>query len=207
MTTEITDSLLNRIIDDLAEFGWSLQAQFASPALTQQLADECRQRIALGTLAPAGTGRGNAVAVREGTRGDHIQWLEAGQSPACDGYLQLLDELRGVLNQSLYLGLVDYESHFAFYPPGAFYLKHLDRFLDEDRRAVSAVLYLNDDWLPEEGGALRLYLADGEVRDVWPQAGTLVVFLSADVPHEVLPASRDRLSLTGWFRRRGDGPL
>jgi SM-20-related protein len=31
------------------------------------------------------------------------------------------------------------------------------------------------------------------------------VFLSADLPHEVLPASRERLSLTGWFRRRGDG--
>ena len=40
---------------------------------------------------------------------------------------------------------------------------------------------------------------------VLSEAGTLVVFLSADVPHEVLPATRDRLSLTGWFRRRGDG--
>jgi len=27
--------------------------------------------------------------------------------------------------------------------------------------------------------------------------------MSADLPHEVLPASRERLSLTGWFRRRG----
>ncbi|TBV03048.1 2OG-Fe(II) oxygenase [Phytopseudomonas dryadis] len=207
MTTDISDSLLSRIVDDLAEYGWSLQAQFATSSLTRQLAEECRLRIGQGTLAPAGTGRANAVAVREGTRGDHIQWLEAGQSGACDSYLALLDGLRVELNRSLYLGLVDYESHFAFYPPGAFYLKHLDRFLDDDRRAVSAVLYLNDDWLPEEGGALRLYLADGQVRDVLPQAGTLVVFLSADVPHEVLPASRDRLSLTGWFRRRGDGPF
>ncbi|UUD62490.1 2OG-Fe(II) oxygenase [Pseudomonas seleniipraecipitans] len=207
MTTDLSDSLLSRIIDDLAEFGWSLQTQFAPLSLTRQLAEECRQRISLGTLAPAGTGRGNAVAVREGTRGDHIQWLEAGQSPACDGYLQLLDELRVAINQSLYLGLVDYESHFAFYPPGAFYLKHLDRFLDDDRRAVSAVLYLNEDWQADEGGMLRLYLADGQVRDVLPEAGALVVFLSSDVPHEVLPATRDRLSLTGWFRRRGDGPL
>jgi SM-20-related protein len=42
---------------------------------------------------------------------------------------------------------------------------------------------------------------------VLPQAGSLLLFLSADMPHEVLPASRDRLSLTGWFRRRGNGPL
>ena len=30
-----------------------------------------------------------------------------------------------------------------------------------------------------------------------------MVFLSGEVPHEVLPATRDRLSLAGWFRRRG----
>jgi SM-20-related protein len=126
-------------------------------------------------------------------------------SPACDQYLALMDGLRQGLNRELYLGLDDYECHFAWYPPGAFYQKHLDRFRDDDRRAVSAVFYLNPDWQAEQGGALRLYLADETTRDVQPQAGSLLVFLSADLPHEVLPASRERLSLTGWFRRRGDG--
>ena len=36
----------------------------------------------------------------------------------------------GVLNRDLFLGLEDFESHFAMYPPGAFYLKHVDRFRD-----------------------------------------------------------------------------
>ncbi len=40
-----------------------------------------------------------------------------------------------------------------------------------------------------------------------PQLGTLAVFLSANLPHEVLPATRERLSLTGWFRRRGQAPF
>ena len=70
---------------------------------------------------------------------------------------------------------------------------------------MSAVFYLNPDWQAEQGGALRLYLTDGSTHDVLPEAGTLVVFLSADLPHEVLPATRERLSLTGWFRRRGAG--
>ena len=117
------------------------------------------------------------------------------------------DELRQALNQAFYLGLADYESHFAHYPPGAFYQKHLDRFRDDDRRTVSAVLYLNDDWQADQGGALRLYPDGGEPLDVLPEAGTLVLFMSADLPHEVLPATRERLSLTGWFRRRGSGPL
>ena len=54
---------------------------------------------------------------------------------------------------------------------------------------------------------MRLYLADGRELDVLPEAGTLVVFLSADLPHEVLPATRERLSLTGWLRRRGNSLL
>jgi SM-20-related protein len=201
-----TDSApLERIVDDLAEQGWSLQPVFAPQTLTLELADECRKRAAQGDLTPASIGRGSGQEVREGVRGDRIQWLDAGLSPACDQYLALMDGLRQALNRELYLGLDDYECHFAWYPPGAFYQKHLDRFRDDDRRAVSAVFYLNPDWQPEQGGALRLYLADETTRDVQPQAGSLLVFLSADLPHEVLPASRERLSLTGWFRRRGDG--
>ena len=106
------------------------------------------------------------------------------------------------MNRRLFLGLEDFESHFALYPPGAFYLRHLDRFRDDDRRMVSAVVYLNQGWLPEHGGHLRMYL-DGNVDyDVLPIGGCLVVFLSGEIPHEVMPATRDRLSLTGWFRRR-----
>ncbi|MDR7025557.1 2OG-Fe(II) oxygenase [Pseudomonas peli] len=207
MTTDTHTALLTRIVDDLAEQGWSLQPQFIAPSLTLELAEECRKRAAHGALAPAGVGRGAQQQIREGVRGDHIQWLEAGQAEACDQYLQAFDKLRVALNQGLYLGLEDFEGHFALYPPGAFYQKHVDRFRDDDRRAVSAVFYLNEDWQAEQGGALRLYLPNGETRDVLPQAGSLLLFLSADMPHEVLPASRDRLSLTGWFRRRGNGPF
>lgn len=207
MTTDTHTACLARIVDDLAEQGWSLQPQFIAQALTFELAEECRKRAAQGALALAGVGRGAQQQIREGVRGDHIQWLEAGQAPACDHYLQAFDELRVALNQGLYLGLEDFEGHFALYPPGAFYQKHVDRFRDDDRRAVSAVFYLNQDWQAEQGGALRLYLPNGETRDVLPQAGSLLVFLSADMPHEVLPATRERLSLTGWFRRRGNGPL
>lgn len=201
MTSDIS---LACIVDDLATRGWSQQKLFVPQSLTLALADECRRRAAQGALAPAGIGRGETQQISEGVRGDRIQWLEPGQTACCDQYLTLFDELRLAINRSLYLGLEDYESHFALYPPGAFYQKHLDRFRDDDRRAVSAVFYLNQDWQAEQGGALRLYLADGSTHDVLPEAGTLVVFLSADLPHAVLPATRERLSLTGWFRRRGE---
>ncbi|VVN95955.1 2OG-Fe(II) oxygenase [Pseudomonas fluorescens] len=199
--------LLLRIVDDLAARGWSQQNIFLPETLTLELAAECHRRAAEGELAPAAVGRGASQEIREGIRGDHIQWLEPGQVESCDRYLGLMDSLRLAMNRGLYLGLEDFESHFALYPPGAFYLKHVDRFRDDDRRMVSAVLYLNQAWLPEHGGQLRMYLDVGVEYDVVPTGGCLVVFLSGEVPHEVLPATRDRLSLTGWFRRRGNEPF
>jgi SM-20-related protein len=202
-----SDTLISRILDDLASQGWSVQPLALPAALAGALAAECRRRHAAGELSRASVGRGGGQLVDEGIRGDHIQWLERGETAATDQYLDLLDTLREALNRELFLGLEDYECHFALYPPGSFYRRHLDRFRDDDRRTVTTVCYLNQDWQPEQGGALRIELADGEERDVLPQAGTLVVFMSADFPHEVLPASRERLSLTGWYRRRSSGPL
>ncbi len=194
-------TLLTAIVDDLADKGWSQHDLFIAQGLTRELAAECQQRAADGRLAPAAVGRGATAQVRESVRGDSIQWLEQGESAATDAYLSYMDQLRQALNQALYLGLDDYESHFALYPPGAFYQRHVDRFRDDDRRTVSAVLYLNEGWLAEQGGALRIYPGDDE-HDVLPLGGRLVTFMSGELPHEVLPATRQRLSLTGWFRRR-----
>lgn len=207
MHNTLESPMLSAVVDDLATRGWSEQGNFLPADLVRALATECRRRAAEGELNPAGVGRGAAQEVREAIRGDHILWLDPGESDDCDQYLDAMDELRLAINQGLFIGLEDYECHFALYPPGAFYRRHLDRFRDDDRRAVSAVFYLNENWQPGDGGELRMFLADEVVRDVQPTAGTLVVFLSGDIPHEVLAARRDRLSLTGWFRRRGNEPF
>jgi SM-20-related protein len=47
-----------------------------------------------------------------------------------------------------------------------------------------------------------LYLADLSHRDIYPRAGTLLLFLSAQFEHEVLPATRDRMSIACWMRQR-----
>ncbi len=194
---------LPQIIDELANQGWSRRQDFLPDTLTQKLATECRARAETGTLSPAGVGHGLGLAVHKGIRGDQIQWLEPKQSQASDQYLQAMDALRQALNQAFYLGLEDFESHFALYPPGTFYQKHLDRFRNDNRRTVSAVFYLNRNWQHSDGGALRVYPDNREPLDFPPEGGSLVLFMSAELPHEVLPASRERLSLTGWFRRRG----
>jgi len=122
-------------------------------------------------------------------------------SACTDTFLETMDQLRLHLNRTLYLGLYETENHFAMYPPGSFYRRHIDRFRDDDRRVVSSILYLNEQWLPQHGGALRLLLKDGPT-DVDPVANRLVLFMSDQVEHEVLVTHAQRLSLTGWFRRQ-----
>uniref|UniRef100_UPI003C71DE77 2OG-Fe(II) oxygenase n=1 Tax=Pseudomonas viridiflava TaxID=33069 RepID=UPI003C71DE77 len=96
--------LLLRIVDDLAEHGWSQQELFVPQALTLALAADCRTRHAQGELAPAAVGRGPSQESREGIRGDRIQWIEPGEAVPCDAYMQIMDSLREALNRGLFLG-------------------------------------------------------------------------------------------------------
>ncbi|QOI96654.1 MAG: 2OG-Fe(II) oxygenase [Flammeovirgaceae bacterium] len=139
------------------------------------------------------------VQVKEEIRGDYIQWIDKTTAQeAAKVYLQRLDELIRYLNRNLFLSLKDYEVHFTFYPAGTFYKRHLDQFKQDDHRKLSVICYLNTDWKPEHGGELRMYLP-GRTRDVLPVAGRLVCFRSDRIEHEVLPATRERLSITGWI--------
>ncbi|CAJ1388467.1 unnamed protein product, partial [Effrenium voratum] len=77
-------------------------------------------------------------------------------------------------------------------------------------RELTAILYANKNWRPEEGGALRIFphsesleAAPGDEHpavEITPAAGTLVVFCS-ELWHEVQPAHRPRRALTLWILR------
>jgi SM-20-related protein len=192
----------SNIVGAIAEQGWVITHDFLPSDAIEALAEEARQLLLAGRFSQAGVGRGLRRQIRGDVRGDRILWIEESElTPAQSRYFSEIEALRMVLNQELFLGLVSFESHYAFYPPGAFYRKHVDRFSNSDERAISCSLYLNSDWRKENGGELRLYVGDQQI-EVLPQAGTLVVFRSDNILHEVASANRERFSLTGWFRRR-----
>jgi len=196
----------DRICAAIADEGCAVEADFLPQAAIAALADEARARDAAGEFHVAGVGRGSARMQRSDVRGDRILWLDQSSAGLVQQpFWQALDALRRALNETLQLGLFSIEAHYALYPPGAFYRRHRDQFRgrasSSDVRVISCAMYLNEDWTSADGGALRMY-DDERVRDVLPVAGTLVCFLSDRFEHEVLPATRERLALTGWFRRR-----
>ena len=152
-------------------------------------------------LTPAAIGREQHQQTNEQIRSDKTRWIE-GDTPAQRYYLAIMTSLRETLNRQLFMGLKDYECHYALYQAGDFYKKHLDAFRGRGNRRLTTVLYLNDDWQEEDGGELLVYPFQSKtvLHRVQPHAGTLVCFLSEDFPHEVLPATRDRCSIAGWFR-------
>jgi SM-20-related protein len=197
--------LLDHAANALATDGWCALTDFLPAAPTRALADECQTLQRAQQLRPARVGLARASMA---LRGDQTHWFEpTALSEPQRVFAERIDALRHALNQRLLLGLVESEAHYAMYPRGAGYARHLDCLRGSDARVLSTVFYLNADWHEREGGALRLYLADGSHRDIYPRGGTLAMFLSAQFEHEVLPATRERLSIACWLRQRVPGAL
>ncbi|HEV3240176.1 MAG TPA: 2OG-Fe(II) oxygenase [Casimicrobiaceae bacterium] len=199
----VADARVGRVCAALAAGTSAVVPDFLPAPVTAALVATARRRDAAGEFRAARVGRGVDRIERSDIRGDRTLWLDEQKPLLVERMLwDALERLRFALNETTFLGLFAFEGHYALYPPGAFYRRHRDRFRDDDARVVSCVLYLNQAWTAADGGALRIHLSGTNARDVLPIGGTLVCFLADQYEHEVLPATRERLSIAGWFRRR-----
>ncbi|MEX2499748.1 MAG: 2OG-Fe(II) oxygenase [Wenzhouxiangellaceae bacterium] len=187
--------------DALVERGWFCCPDAISPALMTALARDLEQLIEDDRLKRAGVGREQDYLIDRDIRRDWIFWLSR-QRPAQIAFLGYAEQLRLALNRRLFLALFEFEAHLALYPPGAFYRRHFDSFRGAANRMVSLVLYLNHNWCEDDGGELVLCESGGpgEMARIAPRAGTLVLFMSEEIEHEVLETRAPRASVTGWFR-------
>ena len=190
------------IIAGLSKNGWAIVNNIFPDELLSHLSEELRSLDKKNMLEKAGIGRGKDYTKTEAIRKDKIHWLN-GDTLAQRIFLEEIERLRLEINRHLMLGLFDYEALYAIYEPGAFYKRHLDSFKGEKNRIISTVLYLNENWLEEDGGLLKLYKnakAKKAFASIEPRMGTFAVFLSEEIPHEVTTAKNKRLSIAGWLR-------
>jgi SM-20-related protein len=184
--------------------GVAVRDRFLAPPQVRALFDCAQLRRERGDFAAARIGAGRSLQQEPQIRGDSICWIAEPLQPAERMLLEELECLRLDLNAREQRGLFHLELHYAWYPPGTGYARHVDQPQGRAQRQVSLVLYLNEDWAPPAGGELRIFDAPDRHRDIEPIAGRLVCFLTPGREHSVLPTRRDRLSISGWFSTRED---
>lgn len=189
------------IASALAEKDWYALTDALSAEDVMQLRQQAVHLHENGLMHPAAIGRGTGRQVQPHTRSDLTAWFDEN-SPLQQQFMAGLDRLRQTLNEQFFLGLIEQEAHFACFPAGGFYRRHYDSFRGNNARRITVVCYLNPDWQAEDGGAIRLYKGQEVMTDIVPHGGTLLVFLSEAIPHEVLPALKARYSIAAWLRIR-----
>lgn len=190
---------MNKLIDALATDGYYIWDDF----LTENEVVELRDCIP-DNWKQARIGRNDDVSRIASIRRDKIQWLKRDMGAAVNVFLDKMEQIRLLANQHFYLGLFEYEAHFAKYEKGDFYQKHLDCFKGNENRRLTTVFYMNESWEEADAGELVVYgLDDQKIATIPPRSGRLFVFLSERFPHEVLPTNAERFSIAGWFRING----
>lgn len=199
MVSQLSEAMLDVIADALVDKGYIFLSDLVPTHISQMLLDKIQSTQAH-ELKAASIGRGIEQQLNPDIRRDRIQWLEESNEPD-NQYLDVMMQLKNGLNRRLFMGLFDYESHYAVYQPGAFYKKHVDALKGSQNRILTTVFFLNPDWKMADCGELIIYdEADIEIERIAPKMGHFVIFLSERFPHEVTQTLAQRNSIAGWFR-------
>lgn len=196
-----------KIIADLVAQQYAVVEDFFDLTEVEKLRNSLLEKYEEDNFKKAAIGNKTNEVVKKTIRGDFILWLnETEGNEAEKTFFNKINNFADYLNKTCFLGILHKEFHYALYPEGTFYKRHLDTFQNDDRRKLSLVCYLNQqDWKPEYGGELVLYLNENgkEVpKTIYPFPGRVVIFESQVLEHEVKPVKTERLSITGWLKTR-----
>lgn len=195
--------LYENIIADLTSKQFSIIDDFFSSEEVMALRQSLLRKYEEDAFKKSAIGNRTNTIIKKAVRGDIILWIDENNiNPSEQLFFNKINDLKDYLNRTCFLGINQKEFHYAIYPEGTFYKRHLDTFQNDDRRKLSFVCYLNEeDWKPENGGELVLYLEQGE-ETIYPFPGKVVIFESQILEHEVKPVNTQRLSITGWLKTR-----
>jgi len=203
----VENPLYERIIDDVAKQKFSVIDDFFDANEVEVLRASLLEKYEEDAFKKAAIGNKFDEVIVKSIRGDVILWMdEARANPSESLFFNKINHLVNYLNKTCFMGILHKEFHYAIYPKGTFYKRHLDTFKNDDRRKLSFVCYLNhEDWQPENGGELVLYLDETKPENdkiIYPLPGRVVIFESQIIEHEVKPVNTKRLSITGWLKTR-----
>lgn len=192
-----------QIDDKLHDHGFAIIDNFLAQKDYESLTATAKSMHENGQFRSAKIGHQLDAKQNSTIRKDKLCWLEENsKNSAIEAYTKKMHAISEHLNRSLFLGLNEFEAHFAIYPPGAFYKKHIDQFNSTKTRRISCVYYLNENWQNDFGGELKLYSQDDRLlATVLPEANRFICF-NSDLPHEVCETKRTRYSIAAWMKTR-----
>lgn len=199
--------IYEKIIADLLAQQYAMVEGFFDETEVELLRNSLVQKFEEDNFKKAAIGNRTHEIIKKSIRGDFILWLnEAEENPDEKTFFTKINHFSDYLNKTCFMGILYKEFHYALYPKGTFYKRHLDTFQNDDRRKLSLVCYLNEQsWKPEYGGELVLYLYENgqeTEKTIYPFPGRVVIFESQVLEHEVKPVKMERLSITGWLKTR-----
>ncbi|KTD39187.1 2OG-Fe(II) oxygenase [Legionella nautarum] len=192
-----------QIEDEICEKGFHIIDNFLEPQDFALLSAKAELMHSQGQFKGAKIGHRIAATHNADIRRDEICWLDDDSSDrAINAYFNKIRAIADRLNQTLFLGLVDFETHFAIYQPGSFYKKHVDQFISTQARRISCVYYLNESWQEAYAGQLKLFDKNDQLlANVLPRGNRFICF-NSDLPHEVCETKHPRYSIAGWMKTR-----
>ncbi|MBD3723837.1 MAG: 2OG-Fe(II) oxygenase [Flavobacteriaceae bacterium] len=192
-----------KVITDLLEQQFSIVDDFFNIEEIEDLRALLLEKYNEDEFRKAAIGNQFSEQIVKSIRGDFISWIDENNLlPTEEVFFNKIDEFVNYMNRTCFLGIQEKEFHYAVYPKGTFYKRHLDTFQNDDSRKLSIVCYLNDeDWKPEYGGELVIFKSLEEIK-VYPLKGRVVIFESQLLEHEVRQVEQMRLSITGWLKTR-----
>jgi SM-20-related protein len=202
------NALYEQVIDGLLERHYCIADDFFSKDEIAALRQSLLQKYEAEAFKKSAIGNQANEQIVDAVRGDFILWLDENNAqPAENVFFNKIKDFVQYLNRTCYMGIQKQEFHYALYPEGTFYKRHLDTFQNDSSRKLSIVCYLNDEaWQPDFGGELAIYTQENgseKTIDIYPLAGRVVVFESQLLEHEVKPVRHPRLSITGWLKTGG----
>lgn len=195
--------MYEKVIIDLLEQQFSIVDDFFNFKEIEDLRALLLEKYNEDEFRKAAIGNQFSEQINKSIRGDFISWIDENNLlPEEKVFFNKIDDFTNYMNRTCFLGIQEKEFHYAVYPKGTFYKKHLDTFQNDDSRKLSIVCYLNDeDWKPEFGGELVIFKPLEEIK-VYPLKGRVVIFESQVLEHEVRQVEQMRLSITGWLKTR-----
>lgn len=206
--------------------GFAVVENFLAPPAVSELVADVEALRSEGRFAAAGVGEAATNRLDKSVRKCEQCFVfpkgrqqGAGDARARDRMYSSIDAVHKALHEGAGtpLDALLTEGLYVHYPNGGYYKRHVDAAVGTTSalRAWSYLLYLNEDWCPADGGCLRIFTDGGLEQapagappsfvDVEPRGGTLVVFRSDAVPHEVLETTTKRMALVGWFSKPVEG--